>query len=217
MRYSLKNKKVLVTYGPTWVAIDDMRVLSNRSSGEMGKFIIADLLKAGATVTALEGPVQNPSALKTVRIKKFTFFDEFAKLFKSELKGKYDIVIHAAAVSDFKPKKTFRIKINSNQSITLKLLPTEKLIHYVKHNSPKTLLVGFKLESSASLRVLKKAAMTSMIKNHCDLVVANTLKNGYNGFIFNHNAQMIAEAKTRKNLSKQLVQCLCRQGAGALS
>jgi len=56
----LKNKRILITCGPTWVPIDGMRVISNRSSGQLGQTIAQDLTKAGAKVTLLEGPVERP-------------------------------------------------------------------------------------------------------------------------------------------------------------
>lgn len=210
MKNQLKNKKVLITYGPTWIALDDMRVISNRSSGTMGKLIVKDLINAGAKVTALEGPITEPVNQKDVRVIKFTFFDDLAKLFKIELKKKYDIVIHAAAVSDFKPAQKNRTKLSSNKKINLTLVPTKKLINQIKKLAPKSFLVGFKLKSTTSQIQLKKEAMKSINKNKCDLVVANSLKDGYNGFIFNKNGALLAKGKSRKTISNQLVGILCK-------
>lgn len=207
----LKNKKILVTYGPTWIALDDMRVISNRSSGSMGKLIIDELIKTGARITALEGPVLNPLQDKKITLKKFTFFDEFAKLFKKELKKNFDIVIHAAAVSDFKPKTMRKKKISSDKNLTLTLIPTEKLITSIKKIAPKSMLVGFKLGSGRCQRQLKKEALMSVENNKCDLVVANSFKNDYTGFIFNNNGNLMAKGKTRKTISSQLVKILCKQ------
>lgn len=204
----LKNKKILITYGPTWVPIDDVRVISNRSSGKMGKFIIENLVKTGAKITALEGPINDPIRNKKIRIKKFTFFDEFAELFKAELKKKYDVVIHAAAVSDFKPTAQSRSKISSNKQIKLTLRPTEKLIGCIKKLAPGSFLVGFKLESTACQRKLKKEALKLIKKNHCDIVVANSLKTGYSGFIFNNEGALVAKEKTRKSIGRRLAQQL---------
>jgi len=210
MKKSLSDKRVLITYGPTWVAIDDMRVISNRSSGTLGKLIINDLLAAGAAITALEGPIPEPLKHSSIKIKKFVFFDDFKKIFNTELNRRYDIVIHAAAVSDFRPLQTINAKLPSDQPMALKLIPVKKLIQTVKRRSPGSILVGFKLESTACQRRLRQAAMKSIQINHCDLIVANSLKKGYLGFIFNKDGSLAGQGKSRKTISRQLINHLCR-------
>src|SRR5690349_1500094 len=111
---SLAGKKILITCGPTWVAIDDVRVLSNRSTGEMGRLLARRLKAAGARVTVLEGPVSEPIKDRSIKVLKFSFFGELAALLNSVLKQRFDVVIHAAAVSDFQPKKMFARKISSD-------------------------------------------------------------------------------------------------------
>lgn len=86
MKYSFKNKKVLITCGPTWIPIDAMRVISNRSTGRLGQIMALDLAQQGSKVTLLEGAVQEPLQSPKIRVVKFLFFDEFAKLIEQELK-----------------------------------------------------------------------------------------------------------------------------------
>ena len=210
MKKSLSDKRVLITYGPTWVAIDDMRVISNRSSGTLGKLIINDLLAAGAAIIAFEGPILEPLKHLSIKIKKFVFFDDFKKIFNTELNRRYDIVIHAAAVSDFRPLQTINAKLPSDQPMALKLIPVKKLIQTVKRRSPGSILVGFKLESTACQRRLRQAAMKSIQINHCDLIVANSLKKGYLGFILNKDGSLAGQGKSRKTISRQLINHLCR-------
>lgn len=205
---SLRSKKILVTYGPTWVPVDDMRVISNRSTGTLGKLIIGDLIKAGAAVTALEGPITEPLVSKKARIKKFTFFDEFEALFKSEIKKGYDVIIHAAAVADFRPARRMPTKIGSAKPLMLKLIPVPKLISCVKQTAPESLLVGFKLESKKSVQWLTKKALESIAANRCDLIVANSLTHGYTGFIIDHDGQLIGKGRSRPTISRQLVNYL---------
>ena len=100
--------KVLVTCGPTWVPIDAVRVISNHSTGEMGRLIAAAFVKAGAKVRVLEGPMS---------------FDDFARKFKAACTKKYDIVVHAAAVSDFKLKTAAKGKLSSGKTLNLRLVP----------------------------------------------------------------------------------------------
>ncbi len=205
MNNALKGKKILITYGPTWVALDDMRIISNCSSGHMGRAIITEALKTGAKVTVLEGPGIEPLHDKKATIKKFAFFDEFAKMFRAELKNNHDIVIHAAAVSDFKPVKKSSRKIRSDKQTTLTLIPTEKLIASVKRLAPKSFLVGFKLESTPCTTRLKRAALQAIKTNQCDVLIANSLTHGYTGLMFDHTGALIAQGRSRKIMSRHLI------------
>ena len=182
--------KVLVTCGPTWVPIDAVRVISNRSTGEMGRLISGYLKKAGAKVTLLEGPMS---------------FDEFAEKFKAACAKKYDIVVHAAAVSDFRPKG-IKGKLRSGRTLNLSLVPTEKLINAVKRLSPGTFLVGFKLGSS--LGQAMKDAKRLFMDAGCDLVVANSTGYGYGGRIIDAHGRILAEAADKNGIARSLVRLL---------
>ena len=94
--------RVLITCGATWTPIDDVRVISNVSSGEMGHLIARAFRSYGAFVTIIEGPVTHTLVDKEIKIIKYRFFDELARVLSQELLKKYDVIIHAAAVSDFK-------------------------------------------------------------------------------------------------------------------
>ena len=143
---SLKNKKVLLTYGPTWVPIDNVRVISNISTGKLG-YILADLLtKEGTQLTVLQGPVIEQLKSHSIRVVEFRFYDELSSLIKVELKRHYDIIIHAAAVSDYELASPFKKKISSRLSrLKFDLKPTAKIIEKIKKASPNSFLVGFKL------------------------------------------------------------------------
>jgi phosphopantothenoylcysteine synthetase/decarboxylase len=183
--------KVLLTCGPTMVALDDTRVITNLSTGEMGELIAESFKKAGHKVTVLKGPM---------------FFDEFAKRFKEECKKQYDIVIHAAAVADFKPAKTLKAKVSSKKGLTLKLVPTEKLIDVVKRLAPKTFLVGFKLESSLQTAIAD--ARKLFTDSGCDLVVANAKVKGYQGVIIDADGNTLAKANNKSGIASNLVRIL---------
>ncbi len=208
MKRSLKNKKILITCGPTWIPIDGVRVLSNLSTGALGQRLATDLLKENANVTMLEGQVTQPLKNKKITILKFTFFDDFLKIFRSELNKKYDVVIHAAAVSDYKLEKPFSTKINSKlRTLKLTLIPTIKIIDRIKIWQPKTFLIGFKLEPGLTIKNCFKQC-GSLFKNaNCDLVVANSFhKENYHGFILKN--KILAQANTRNELSQKLIKIL---------
>ena len=112
---SLHNKKILITCGPTWIPIDGVRVLSNISTGTLGHWIAQECLRAQAKITLLEGPVSKTFSSKNTTLLKFFYYNDLFKLIKKELTRKYDIVIHAAAVSDYQLPKVFSGKISSNK------------------------------------------------------------------------------------------------------
>jgi len=202
----LRNKKCLITCGPTWVEIDDMRVLANRSTGELGQTLAQELVHAGARVTLLEGPVLRALQNRKIRIRKFLFFDDLSRLLSAELKENYDVIIHAAAVSDFKPDRRRRGKIPSDtKKLVLSFVPTPKLIKMIRLRAPKACLVGFKLIPSSGKKALEQAARRSLKENDCDLIVANSLSKGYTGYIFDKNAR---QAGPRSHCRSQLASAL---------
>ena len=206
--------KILITCGPTWMPIDDVRVISNQSSGEMGHLIAQSLLTQGAKVTLLEGAVTDSWGEPSVKVIKYRFFDELQKALKAELKKNYDCVIHAAAVSDFKLAKPLKGKINSAKSLTLKLIPSFKLIDGIKKISPRIFLVGFKLEPGLKNSNVAKETRGLFKSAHCDLVVANSSTdaiNGvctYRGFIVDADGKILAKADTKRELARLLVKQL---------
>ncbi len=205
---TLHRKKILITCGPTWVAIDGMRVISNRSTGELGHRLAVLAMRAGARVTLLEGPVERPLGAPKIRIRKFHFFDELQDLLRQELKKKYDAVIHAAAVSDYRTVKPSAKKIGSDhQRLRLELAPTPKLIDRIKGQSPTMLLVGFKL-ADGSQRSLIQDAATLARRSRCDLMVANTIRDGYRGWILDPDGNILAEGASRATVARALMNIL---------
>ena len=206
---SLANKKILITCGPTWTPIDDMRVISNKSTGILGQTLAKALSRAKAKVTILEGPVFRSLESKSIKIIKYCFYDDLLSLIKKELKKKYDVIIHAAAISDYKLKNPYKTKMKSGQKeIKLNLIPTEKIINKFKKISPDSLLVGFKLESSSDKKFLLDKASKLIDKANCDIVIANSLKNNYKGYVVDNNKKVLDSAISRDDLSQKLVSIL---------
>ena len=206
---SLRNKKVLITCGPTWVAIDNVRVISNRSTGQMGHLLAGEFIHSGAKVTLLEGPCIDFFAAKGLTVQKFRFYDELRNLLKKELKKRFDIIVHAAAVSDYRLKNPYRGKLRSGLAkLNLVLVPTSKIINKIRKLAPKATLVGFKLEPTHNLPGLRKKAMELINQANCDLVVANSLKNNYHGLIISGEGKILASAASREGLAKQLINVL---------
>ncbi len=203
-------KKVLITSGPTWVPIDQVRVISNTSTGKMGEALVDACRKNRFEVTLLEGPVAYPSQRKDIRILKFKFYDELLALLKQELKKKYDVVIHVAAVSDYKLKNPFKAKLSSHlKELKLNFIPTQKMIPLIKKINPKTFLVGFKLEPKLNMGALRLKTRDLFQKSKCDLVVANsTNAHHYCGYILNREGKVLAHPMSREGLASALVKLL---------
>ena len=200
--------KVLVTCGPTWVAIDDVRVISNISSGQMGHLIATAFKQAGAQVTVIEGPVTDGLKLPGVKVVKYKFFDELSKALKVECAKKYDIVVHAAAVSDFKVVGRSKTKLNSDKPLVLELTPTEKLIQNIKRIAPHSFLVGFKLASSIKPSMLGQLTRTLFTESQCDVVIANSVKRGYSGYIVDADGMVIAKATRKEKIAQEIVRII---------
>jgi len=197
--------RVLITCGATWVPIDDVRVISNISTGEMGHLIALVFRQKKAQVTLIEGPVTHALNDKKVRIIKYRFFDELAAALNKELLKQYDVVIHAAAVSDFKVPGKAKGKIPSDQALTLNLSATPKLIKKIKHLAPHVFLVGFKLEPDLRSKNIFEKIKPLFNTAGCDLVVANSLKHGYQGFIVNANGDILRKVDSKQKMAKTLV------------
>jgi len=201
----LKNKHVLITAGPTWVPIDRVRVLSNIASGETGIALSKKLAGLGAKVTLILGPVGRYRPMKKIRILHFKFLDELRNLLFSEIKTKrYDIVIHSAAVSDYKPSKVFAGKIKSNlRHWKISLVPASKLIDCIKKIDRSIFLIGFKFELGKSKTVLVNSARKLIEKADLDLVVANTSGNNrYRAYILGKNKDYGMTSSKEKMITK---------------
>lgn len=200
--------KVLITCGPTWVAIDQVRVMSNISSGQMGHLIAKAFVEAKVSVTLLQGPVTDSTPLKGVRIIKYNYFDEMEKLLKVECSKNYDIIIHAAAVSDFMVENSIKGKIASQKKFNLKLVGTKKLINLIKQWAPKSFLVGFKLEPKLLITALSELTQKLFVESQCELVVANSTVPTYQGYIINADGDVLVKSKNKKDIAQALVRIL---------
>lgn len=207
---SLKNQHILITAGPTWVAIDRVRVISNTATGTTGTLLAEALLKAGAKVTIVLGPRCLPPRNKKIRVLEFKFFEELENLLKQELRERsYDAVIHSAAVSDYKPARVFRGKLSSDlKNPGLRLVRTPKLIDLIRRTVPAALLVGFKFLPETAPAKLFAAARELGKRSRANLIVANTVQKGaYRAFIVAPQG-MVPEAGSKEELVDLLVMYL---------
>ena len=169
----LRGKRILITAGPTIEYIDPVRVITNQSSGKTGVLLASELISAGAKVTLIYGPGREspPKGAKVVNIQTL---QEMFNAVKKEMKKKFDIVIMAAAASDYTPEKSSTIKIKSNlDRIVLKLKRAPKIIDEIKKMQRDVFLVGFKAEARISKENLVKEARKKIRESEADLIIAN--------------------------------------------
>src|SRR3989338_961291 len=110
----LKGKDILITAGSTWVAIDDVRVITNIFGGTLGVYIAEEAVRLGAKVTLLLGPgrVSPTVHSKNFNLIKFKYYDELLNLVKESISSnRFDVMIHSAAVADYIPVKKVKGKI----------------------------------------------------------------------------------------------------------
>lgn len=169
----LKNKKVLITAGPTIEHIDPIRIITNQSSGKTGVLLASELISSGAKVTLVYGPgIEKPP--KGAKIIKISTSKEMFNVVKKEMSKKFDIVIMAAAVSDYTPENTSKNKIKSTKNkIKISLKKTPKIIDQIKKYQKNVFLVGFKAETNLSKKELITLAKKKMNESSADMIVAN--------------------------------------------
>jgi phosphopantothenoylcysteine decarboxylase/phosphopantothenate--cysteine ligase len=178
----LKGKKILMTAGPTVEKIDPVRVMTNISTGKTGTLLASELVSAGAKVTLVYGPgtAEPPKGAKIIHV---TTVSEMFSTVKKELRKKFDVVILAAAVSDFIPKNS-NSKIKSNRNTSIKLTRAPKIIDHIK-KIHKGILIGFKAEANVSKKELVSRARKKLRESNADLMIANDIGSGYNNPDYN--------------------------------
>lgn len=209
-RAKWKNKKVIITAGPTREPIDPVRFISNRSSGKMGYELAREASRRGADVILISGPVNLPSpyGAKVVRV-------ETAAEMKREVERYFDeadVLIMAAAVADFRPAEVMSSKWKKNQGVPeIKLVATEDILGSLATHPlrSKKILVGF----AAETQEIETAARKKMEEKGLDLIVANDVSAPGVGFeaewndvlILNRWGQLIRSGIKSKREISQLI------------
>ena len=171
----LHGKKILITAGPTIEQIDPIRAITNQSSGKTGVSLAKELVSSGAKVTFVYGP-GNEKPPKGAKIINVVTSKEMHTAIKKELKKKFDIVIMAAAISDYVPKNPSKKKIkSSNTNLVINLKKAPKIIDDVKKMQKNVLLVGFKAETNVTNIQLIKSAKRKLKDSSSDLIIANDI------------------------------------------
>ena len=167
----LYGKNVLITAGPTYEKLDPVRFIGNNSSGKMGYYLAKNAQKLGANVKLIIGPTNLDMDLDFIETIRIESSDEMFNMVKKNYK-KSDIVISAAAVSDFKPKSISKNKIKKKNILEkIEVVPTIDILSYLGKNKTKQYLVGFALETENPIENAKK----KLNDKNLDAIILNTI------------------------------------------
>ena len=183
----LKNKKVLITAGPTLEPIDPVRFISNHSSGKMGYRLAEEAKRLGASVCLISGPSNETLAETCIDLVNVTTSDQMEK----EVMNRYqnsDIVIMAAAISDYTPKSYSNKKIkkeSESKVFTIDLKKTNDILYNLGKLKKDQLLIGFALENNNEIKNAKK----KLKEKNLDIIVLNSLND--EGATFGHDTNKV--------------------------
>ncbi len=191
----LSGLKLLVTAGPTIEYIDPVRIVTNRSTGKMGYAVARAGWTRGAEVTLISGPtsVDPPRWVNTVNVETA---EEMYKAVIHHYKGS-DVVIKAAAVSDYKPKGKLHDKEKKHgKPITIEMNPTVDILNELGNDKGGCILVGFAAETTDH----EAYAIDKIHRKNLDLIVVNDVSMGDRGFASDKNEVTIIDRQGNREL-----------------
>lgn len=210
----LAAKKILVTAGPTYEALDPVRFIGNHSSGKMGYAIAEQLADAGAQVELVSGPVQLSTVHPNITITRVNSAQEMHNAAVA-LFPDMDIAVLAAAVADYRPKQIADQKIKKKESeLSIELEKTPDIAFELGKLKSKTqTIVGFALETNDE----ESNALSKLQKKNFDIIVLNSLQDKGAGFGHNTNkitlyhkngSKQVGELKTKKEVAHDIVEAI---------
>ncbi len=174
----LWGKTVLITAGPTYEAIDPVRFIGNHSSGKMGFALAQIALDFGAQVHLITGPTALDMSHEHLTMQRVVSAEQMYQG-ALEVYSKADIVIAAAAVSDYRPKHQFNQKIKKTEDhLTLELVKNPDILKTLGEQKKQQFLVGFALETNNEVENAKQ----KLLKKNLDMIVLNSLQDKGAGF-----------------------------------
>ena len=207
----LKGKKVLITAGPTYEAIDPVRFIGNHSSGKMGYALAEELLKNGADVTLISGPTSlsiNKSIKKIEITSAKEMLDACLKYYDDT-----DICIMSAAVADYTPTNisSHKIKKESN-TFEIALTKTQDILKILGEKKKNQILVGFALETQNE----EQNATEKLKRKNLDFIILNSLNDEGAGFKHDTNKIIILDKSLQKTTfdlksKKEIAKDICNK------
>lgn len=187
------GQRVLISAGPTQEAIDPVRFISNRSSGKMGYALAEAARSRGAHVVLVTGPtgLSVPPGVEPVQV---CTAEEMAKAMLSRLPWS-TVVIMAAAVADFRPKRPSLKKVKKDAMTwqQLELEPTDDILTLLAQQRSTQLIVGFAAETEA----VAQHAAEKLRRKGLDLIVGNNVAEAGSGFGSDTSAAVLIDRDGR--------------------
>ena len=212
----LRGKKILITAGPTFEAIDPVRFIGNHSSGKMGYAIAEVSASLGAEVVLVSGPVSLQISHSLIEVIKVTSANEMYEAVHNHFND-CQVAILSAAVADFSPMNVADQKIKKkDDSLTLELKKTKDILASLGKIKDKQILVGFALETENEI----ENAKTKLLRKNLDLIVLNSLNDKGAGFKVDTNKVTIISkdnkiepypVKTKKEVAFDILQHIIKQ------
>jgi len=174
----LKDKKILITAGPTYEAIDPVRFIGNHSSGKMGFDIANAAANLGAQVTLISGPTHLQTKNTAINLIRVTSAEDMFVACHQYF-NEVDVAIAAAAVADYRPKNVAAQKIKKKEeTFTIELEKTKDVLASLGQIKQHQFLIGFALETENEIEHAKQKIQ----KKNLDLIVLNSLNDSGAGF-----------------------------------
>ena len=174
----LRGKKIMITAGPTYEAIDPVRFIGNHSSGKMGFDIAHEAAKLGGEVTLISGPSHLNTTDKSINLIRVVSADEMYNVCHLYFE-KTDVAIAAAAVADYRPINVASQKIKKTESsFNIELEKTKDILASLGELKKNQFLIGFALETENEI----ENAKLKIQKKNLDLIVLNSLQDKGAGF-----------------------------------
>ncbi|MEN8186754.1 MAG: bifunctional phosphopantothenoylcysteine decarboxylase/phosphopantothenate--cysteine ligase CoaBC [Bacteroidota bacterium] len=174
----LQNKKVMITAGPTYEAIDPVRFIGNHSSGKMGYALAEQAESLGAEVILISGPTNMKLSYSSIKVIDVVSANDMYNAVHENFKDS-DIAIFAAAVADYKPKTIADQKIKKKEAVMqIELEPTQDILASAGKIKEHQFLVGFALETNDEL----ENAKGKLKRKNLDMIVLNSLQDKGAGF-----------------------------------
>ncbi len=203
---ALSGVNVVVTAGPTWEALDPVRVLTNHSSGKMGYAVAQAAAEAGAAVTLITGPTALTPPQRTTMVCVKSAQQMYDAV--HECIGQANVFIGVAAVADYRPAQSAKQKIKKHgDTLQLELVKNRDILASVAKLTDKPFTVGFAAETNDLINQARK----KLIEKGVDLIVANRVGAKSGGFGEDDNTITLVDRRGVQELPSAPKTKLARQ------
>ena len=193
-KQNLTEKNILIIGGATAEPIDDIRILTNKSSGKTAVSLANNAFERGAHVEIWYGHAKE-TVPDYLSVKKFETIKDILQLLKNNKKT-FDAIIVCAAIADYLPKKHKGKIFSGKNKLIIECSPAPKIIQKIRNVAPKSKIIAFKVEENK--KDLKGEAVKLLLKNNLDVVVANTIS----AFGTDENEILIIDRKRKSTIKK---------------